>query len=99
MGPTEDVGVPGGRFLMVRIIIAKFNSACPACSFAINAGDRVEWEAGKKAKHVKCPAKASDTRSGRTPTRTITRARKPSPPKVEGEVRIERPSKGPNDGF
>lgn len=41
-------------------IVAKFNSTCPQCGKYINAGETVEWSKGAKARHVQCPAKASN---------------------------------------
>lgn len=35
-------------------ITAKFNSICPKCKQQINAGEKVYWQKGKKAKHIEC---------------------------------------------
>lgn len=35
-------------------ITAKFSGFCPCCNGRINAGDKVEWTKGAKAKHVAC---------------------------------------------
>ena len=37
------------------VITAKFNSRCPRCGQFISTGDEIEWERGKKARHVECP--------------------------------------------
>lgn len=39
------------------IITAKFAAVCPCCSGRINAGDRIEWSKGEKARHVSCAGK------------------------------------------
>lgn len=36
-------------------ISAKFQTVCPTCRHRIAVGERVEWERGKPAVHVKCP--------------------------------------------
>jgi hypothetical protein len=37
------------------IILARFDSVCPVCKRAIEAGyDYVEWKPGEKARHAKC---------------------------------------------
>jgi len=35
-------------------ITAKFSSICPCCNGRINAGEKVEWSRGRKARHVRC---------------------------------------------
>lgn len=35
-------------------ISAKFQTVCPTCRHRIAMGERVEWERGKPAVHVKC---------------------------------------------
>jgi hypothetical protein len=35
-------------------ITAKFTSRCPVCGGQIQPGDRVEWQRGEKARHLKC---------------------------------------------
>lgn len=37
-------------------ITAKFATVCPCCKNRINAGDKVEWTKGQKARHVSCAA-------------------------------------------
>lgn len=37
-------------------ITAKFAGHCVACGGTITAGDKIEWEKGKKARHAECPA-------------------------------------------
>ena len=37
-------------------ITAKHPGQCAACGGAISAGESIEWEKGKKARHAKCPA-------------------------------------------
>jgi hypothetical protein len=38
-------------------ITAKFPGKCRNCGAVINVGDRIEWEKGSGAAHVKCPEK------------------------------------------
>jgi hypothetical protein len=37
-------------------ITAKFATVCPCCNNRINAGDKVEWAKGSKARHAACAA-------------------------------------------
>jgi hypothetical protein len=38
-------------------ITAKFATVCPCCNSRINAGDKVEWIKGSKARHVACASR------------------------------------------
>ena len=42
-------------------ITAKFPGKCRNCGAVINAGDRIEWEKGLGAAHIKCPEKQKIT--------------------------------------
>ncbi len=35
-------------------ITAKFSTVCPSCGARIEAGEKVEWAKGSKARHVRC---------------------------------------------
>jgi len=39
-------------------ITAKYPGRCKKCGGQINVGDKIEWERGKGAEHVECPAHA-----------------------------------------
>lgn len=39
-------------------ITAKFATICPCCNTRIEAGSKVEWTKGSKARHVACASKA-----------------------------------------
>ena len=42
-------------------ITAKFASKCPVCRKGIDAGSRVEWNRGEKARHLGCEQTAPAT--------------------------------------
>lgn len=56
------------------IITAKFPAVCPCCSGRINAGDKIEWSKGEKAKHVGCAGKPVTKSASAAPA---YRARRP----------------------
>lgn len=45
------------------IITAKFASTCPCCSARIEAGEKVEWTKGSKARHAACAGKPATASS------------------------------------
>ncbi|HET9559262.1 MAG TPA: hypothetical protein VFS70_19140, partial [Actinomycetota bacterium] len=51
-GPT---GATDPQSSSARTIAAKFAGKCPLCKGAIEAGDQVRWEPGRKAVHLECP--------------------------------------------
>lgn len=42
-------------------ITAKFSSICPCCNNRIEAGTKVEWTKGNKARHVACATQSGAT--------------------------------------
>lgn len=42
------------------VIKAKYTGRCRRCSGTINVGDEIEWERGKGARHVSCPAQEAE---------------------------------------
>lgn len=66
------------------IITAKFASVCPSCAGRIEAGSKVEWVKGEKARHVKCPAAGTAARA--TPPRAPRAPRGPRYPESAPEA-------------
>lgn len=56
-------------------ISAKFQTVCPTCRHRIVVGERIEWERGKPALHVKCP----DAQSTMPETARQPNPHKPAP--------------------
>ena len=42
-------------------LTAKYDGKCSQCGRKITAGEKIEWEKGRGAKHTNCPAKTSAT--------------------------------------
>lgn len=42
-----------------REMFAKYPGRCPKCGGKINVGDKIDWEPGRGARHVVCPAATS----------------------------------------
>lgn len=53
-------------------ITAKFSTICPCCNQRIEAGSKVEWTKGSKARHVACAAKPGATSAPSGQGRTST---------------------------
>lgn len=51
-------------------ITAKFSSICPCCNGRIEAGTKVEWSKGSKARHITC---AQQPFAASTPSRSYYR--------------------------
>lgn len=52
-------------------ITAKFAGTCRKCGGRIEVGDKIEWEKGKGAQHVRCKAKAAPALNSPPPTAMV----------------------------